>query len=297
MGLENNSEQPRRIVNFPMRGILPGRHVAVPLARENLDGLPPVSRYECRRSPEPIWVDGKLDEAVWQRVTWSESFVRIVTGDEASVETRVALLWDEQFLYVGYRVEDPDVRGTMGSYHDHIYMDDDDVEIFVEGDGYYYELGLNPINNFYELRWTWLENLVRDQRFAEIEQLLKLDDYLYYTAREGAQLGCVGDLNYHLKGLLTAVSIDGILNQSATADRGWTVEMALPWSSLQQVAGSRTFPPQAGDMLRMMGYRMRQARDAGPLSENEASTWGVVGSGNIHIPERWSEVVFSDEDA
>lgn len=288
---------PRRIANFPVRGTTPGYHLACPSGQAPHDHLPPVAQYECRRCAQPIAVDGSLSEAVWERVEWSEPFADISEGGEAKSETRLALLWDAEFLYVGYRVEDHDIRGTMGAYHDHIYFDDNDVEIFVAGEGYYYEIGLNPLNNMYELRWTWLEPLVAENRFAELEELLKLDDYLYYVAREGDHLGRIGDLDYHLAGLQTAVHIDGVLNQPQVRDTGWTVEMALPWKSLADIGGGRDMPPVSGDVLRIMGYRMDQLWDGEGGREHQASTWNAVGCGNIHIPERWSEVTFVDEVA
>ena len=294
---EKTTARPRRIANFPLRGATPGYHLACPSGQLPYDHLPPVARYECRRTAEAITVDGELDESVWQRVEWSAPFVGISEGERARSETRLALLWDDEHLYVGYRVEDHDIRGTMGAYHDHVYMDDDDVEIFVAGDGYYYEMGMNPLNNMYELRWTWLEPLVRERRFDEIDALLRVEDYLYYVTREGDRLGRIGDLNYHLSGLQTAVHIDGVLNQPRIRDTGWTVEMALPWRSLADIAGGRQMPPAVGDVLRIMGYRMDHVWDGGEAREHEASTWNAVGCGNIHIPERWSEVTFVDEEA
>jgi len=292
---DGTKAKPRRIANPPGDENSRGYHVVCPSGQAPYDHLPPVARYECRRTTEAITVDGKLDEGVWERVEWSTPFVDIADGEQAKSETRLALLWDDEYLYVGYRAEDHDIRGTMGEYHDHIYMRDNDVEIFVAGDGYYYEMGLNPINNMYELRWTWLEPLVREQRFAEIEALHRLDDFLYYIAREGDQLGRYGDLNYHLDGLQTAVHIDGVLNQPRIRDNGWTVEMVLPWKSLADVAGGRSMPPKHGDMLRITGYRMDHTWNGDVAREHQASTWSVVGCGNIHIPERWSEVTFVDD--
>ena len=212
--------------------------------------------YVCYRVEGPITVDGKLDEEAWSRVEWSAPFVREATGEEARSETRIALLWDDEYLYAGYRVEDHDVRAGMGSYHDHIYMKDNDVELFVGGDGYYFEMGVNPINNIYGLRWTWFEALVEQRRFGEIEELMHCMDYLYYEAREGDRLGRIGDLNWRLPGLRTAVHIDGTLNQPSLRDEGWTVEFALPWRGLASIAGRLRMPPRDGDTLRMMAYRM-----------------------------------------
>ncbi len=71
-----------------------------------LDGLPPVATYRCLRTAEPIVVDGRLDEPVWQRATWSAPFVKMDTGAPVSLDSRVALVWDDTCLYAAYRYED-----------------------------------------------------------------------------------------------------------------------------------------------------------------------------------------------
>ena len=289
------ANQKKRIANFGRWGDK-GLHQPCGSAQAPYDHLEPVQQYTCKRTAAPIVVDGRLDEDVWSRVEWSKPFVKIDTGGKARLETRISLLWDDEYLYVGYKVEDPDIRGTMGGYHDHIYIDDNDVEIFIAGEGYYYEMGLNPINNYYELKWTWLEPLVEQKRFAEIEEIMHKMDILYYEARVGDQLGRIGDLNWRLPGLQTAVHIDGVLNQSSLKDNGWTVEFALPWKGLSSIAGGLAMPPKEGDSLRMTGYRMDHFWDSEKPGAQEASTWSTIGCGNIHIPERWSVVTFSKEE-
>jgi len=119
-----------------------------------LDGLPPVATYRCLRTAEPIVIDGRLDEPVWQRVTWSAPFVKMDTGAPVSLDSRIALVWDDMYLYAAYRYEDHEIWGTHVEHHDHVYRNDSDAEIFVEGNGVYYELGVNPINTIYEVFWT-----------------------------------------------------------------------------------------------------------------------------------------------
>lgn len=278
-----------------------GSHVTIQKPDLSLrTDLPAPPRYVCKRTDTPIVIDGRLDEAVWQRVQWSDPFGDIEEGP-ATVSTRIALLWDDTSLYVGFQVEDHDVRGTMGDYHDHVYVQDDDVEIFFGGSELYYELGINPINNLYQLQWVWLEQLVRENRFDELEHWLTRDDFIYYRRRRHEPLGRIGDLNYTLPGLQTAVAIDGVLNNPAIEDRGWTVEIALPWAGLADAVGEDFAPPAPGDVRRMVGYRAHHDH-ADPERFGEAGatpweqqTWSVMGNSNIHNPERWAEVTFSDE--
>lgn len=267
-----------------------GRWVKVEQA--DLSTLPPVTTWECRKTTENITIDGRLDEEVWKRAKWSEPFCYIDSGEKTPLETRVALLWNDDYLFLAYKVEDPDIRGSMTGFNDHVYLKDEDVEIFFEGDGYYYEMGINPLNNTYQIRWTWIERLVNEKRFAELEELFKAPDYLYYLARKGEPIGRHADLNYQLPGFKHAVHIDGSLNCPEVKDKGWTVQFALPWSGLKEIAGGKQVPPKPGDSFRMMAYRAHHDREKQTV---KGWTWGVMGNDNIHIPERWNRVVFTDQ--
>lgn len=264
------------------------------LRQIDLSSLPPTKTWECLRTPEPITIDGRLDEAVWSRVKWSEPFGLIDTGGATAYETRVATLWDDECLYVAYKVQDRDIRATMTGFNAHVYMNDEDVEFFFEGDGYYYEIGLNALNVSYQIRWTWIAPLVREQRFSELQELFKAADFLYYLAREGEEIGRHADLNYQLPGCRHAVFIDGSLNCPDVKDRGWTVELALPWAGLTQITGGRSVPPRPGDSFRMTAYRCHHDRESRTA---KGWTWSIMGNDNIHIPERWNRIVFAGKDA
>ena len=43
----------------------------------------------------------------------STPFVDIVTGEPAWFDTRVAMLWDDDYLYFGFTAEETDVWGTL----------------------------------------------------------------------------------------------------------------------------------------------------------------------------------------
>jgi hypothetical protein len=261
------------------------------LAQVDLASLPPIKTWECRKTDATFRIDGRLDEQAWKDAGWSEPFGLIHNGESTPLETRIALLWNEEYLFAAYKVEDPDIRGTMTGFNDHVYFQDEDVELFFEGDGYYYELGINPINTSYQIRWTWIEPLIEERRYAELEELFKAPDYLYYLARDGERIGRHADLNYQLPGLRHAVYIDGSVNCPEMKDKGWTVEIALPWNSLKHIAGSRVLPPRPGDSFRMTAYRAHHDRANRSV---KGWTWSIMGNDNIHIPERWNNVVFVD---
>src|SRR5690606_23896050 len=70
----------------------------------------------------------------------------------------------------------------------------------------------------------------------------------------------IGYWNWDFPGLKTAVQVDGTLNDSTDTDRGWTVELALPWSGMTALAHAdqRSLPPRHEDIWRMDFSRFNQ---------------------------------------
>ena len=60
----------------------------------------------------PIQVDGRLDEPSWQRAEWTEDFTGVEGGTQGAsprLRTRVKLVWDDQFFYLGADIQEPHV--------------------------------------------------------------------------------------------------------------------------------------------------------------------------------------------
>jgi len=275
----------------------------------SLEGLPPVERMDCLRTKEPIRVDGKLDEPVWQRANWSRPFVKMDDGSEVSLSSRIALLWDDLNLYAAFRFEDHEIWGSHVEHHDHVYHRDSDAEIFIQGKDVYYELGVNPINTIYEVLWTWLEPVVDRWDAPTLTRLFSNERFLHFLPRRDERLGRIGETDWQLPGLKHAVHADGTLNCPEIRDREWTVEFALPWEGLK-VLGNPNTTPKPGDVWRIGASRCQhfrtdpskaQARRTGELPNPESKSidwsWNRHGYINMHIPERWSEVRFVDQIA
>ena len=273
----------------------------------DLSGLPPVCDYECLRVDETICIDGKLSEAAWQKVRWSEPFVQMDTGEAVTLESRIALLWDDDCLYVAFRYEDHEIWGTHVEHHDHVYHRDSDAEIFIDGNGGYYELGVNPINTIYEVLWTWLAPVVQRRDRIIMNRLFSAENGLYFLPRREETLGRFGETDWQMPGLRHAVHIDGSLNNPRVKDVGWTVEFALPWAELK-VLGNRHCPPKPGDVWRIGASRCQHFRQDSDDAESRVTgdmanpgksesvdwAWNRHGFVNMHIPERWSKVRFMD---
>jgi len=72
--------------------------------------------YVCHRVPHPIAIDGALSDPAWKRAPWSEDF-KDIEGDvkpAPPLRTRVKMLWDDTFFYVGARLEEHDLVAAFG---------------------------------------------------------------------------------------------------------------------------------------------------------------------------------------
>jgi len=240
--------------------------------------------YLCYRIEYPIDVDGVLSDSAWELVDWTENFVDI-QGDsmpEPVFATRVKMLWDDSYFYVGALLEEDHIWATL-TKRDAVIYHDNDFEVFIDPDGdthNYYELEVNALNTVWDL--------------------LLIEPY-----RDGGPAVDAWDI----QGLKTAVSLDGTLNDPTDLDENWTVEIAIPWEVLKQAAGCQT-PPVDGDQWRINFSRVEwqsEVKDSTYTKKIDPSTgktypennwvWSPQGLIKMHYPEMWGIVQFSEVPA
>ena len=109
------------------------------------DSLSPwkaVPPYIAQRIDGALIIDGRLDESCWRSATRSPRFADLVHATPGQYDTRAAVLWDDECLYVGYWVEEPHVEARH-TRRDALIYEDNDVELFIAGPDAYYELEIN----------------------------------------------------------------------------------------------------------------------------------------------------------
>lgn len=230
--------------------------------------------YACHRAKKAIRIDGRLDEAAWRETAWTESFVDIEgeAKPRPPLLTRVKMLWDDQYFYFAAELEEPHVWATL-TRRDSVIFHDNDFEIFLDPEGdtlNYYEIEINALNTVWDLQ------LDRPYR-----------------------LGGKADNGWNATGLKTAVSVMGTINNPQDKDRGWSVELALPWKDL--TGGVRPArAPREGDRWRANFSRVEWQHEiaAGRYSKVKGRpednwVWSPQGEINMHIPEKWGYVQFS----
>lgn len=257
------------------------------------------ARYTCYRAAGPIAVNGKLDAPSWQLAARSTPFVDIVTGEPAWFDTRVALLWDDDYLYFGFRAEETDVRGTLTARDSKIW-EENDLELFIAARDAYYEFEINALNTVYEVFWIWKDIHLpggpywgRPEFDSASRRTLVLDGVGGHVHQRGERWGF---LDWDFAGLKTAVHVDGVLNRRTHADRGWTAEVALPWKGLELLADGRSLPPKDGDVWRIDCSRFEKTGRHGEVLDPSAGwSWNRHGHYDSHIPEVFPYVTFSAE--
>lgn len=162
-------------------------------------------QYSCFRARYPIKIDGKIDDAAWKNAPWTDYFVDIEGGKKPQprFRTRVKMLWDDQYFYIAAEMEEPHVWGTLTA-HDSVIFRDNDFEVFIDPTGdtnNYFEFEINALNTGWDL-------------------------FLPKPYRHGGK----ADNSWEIPGLKTAVAVNGTLNNASDQDKGWTVELAFPWS-------------------------------------------------------------------
>lgn len=256
-----------------------------------------IPRYKAIRSGQAPLIDGKLEEEIWKDITRSSSFVDLIHGTPAHLDTRAAVTWDNQYLYIAYWLQEPDVKATLKERDAPIYTDND-AEFFIAGPDGYYEFEINAYGTIYEVLFFW-EDAFQKRGYSKMPEF----DRTKPGARPFNGVGLtnhprgkrIGFWNWDMPGLKTAVHVDGTINNSADADKGWTIEVAVPWQSLDILArgDGRSLPPKNGDVWRLDFSRFNTYKDpAAGKKDSGGWAWSSHGVWDSHVPECFTFIEF-----
>ena len=251
-----------------------------------------IARYTAYRVDTPPIIDGDLTKPCWKAAPRSDRFVDLISGEAASHDTRSAVLWDEDNLYLAFWVEEPSVTATL-TERDALIYTDNDVEVFIAGPDCYYEFEINAFGTVYEVFFIWDE--AYEDGFAGAPEFSKslpgaqpFNGVGYTTHPRGERTGF---WDWDFPGMRSAVAVDGKINDDTSRDRGWTVELAFPWAGMGPLARGRAVPPHDSDMWRISFSRFNQYK----ASDEDSSGWALSPHGiwDSHIPELFPFVTFS----
>ena len=213
-------------------------------------------RYEVRRAAAPVTIDGQVNAHEWSQASPAFEFIfpwEQQTG--AKQKTHARLLWDDTNLYVAYEVEDSDIVAQFTERDAWVYRDDT-VELF-----------LNVV-----------PSQIAGSYGIEVNVRGVMMDYFCSDAKYYIK-------GYQTEGVKIGIQIDGTLNKRDDKDRGWTVEMAIPWKNFADMAKV----PQAGTV-----YTANLNRWDGVEPNRRLSVWAdsKLSWPHPHAPAQFGDLVF-----
>ena len=252
---------------------------------------PPV--YFCPRAKGEFKLDGNIHKAFWENVPFTEPFVDISGPDFPTprFRTRAKMCWDNDNLYIAALLEGSEIWATI-TQRDRVIYYDNDFEVFMDPSSSthdYLEMEMNALNTQWDLMLT-------------------------RPYRDGGR----SVTGWDIKGLETAVHIDGQLNDPKAENRAWSVEIKIPFASVMETYSKEENPPElercypartaprAGEFWRMNFSRVqwhvsteggtyeRCTDERGKVLPEDNWVWAPTGLIDIHCPEFWSFVFFTE---
>ncbi|MDR3173025.1 MAG: carbohydrate-binding family 9-like protein [Treponema sp.] len=197
-------------------------------------------------------------------------------------QTRAKVLWDDGALYIGAELWGTELWGHI-TQRDAVIFRDNDFEIFIDPDSdthVYVEFEMNILNTVWDLLLT-------------------------KPYRDGGR----PITSFDIKGLESAVMVEGEINNPRSDNRRWTVEVRMPFESLLECRGQGALVPRPGDYWRLNfsrvqwpvdisegGYKKRLNPATGAPLPEDNWVWAPTGLVNIHYPELWGFLFFCRED-
>lgn len=244
----------------------------------------PPRHYICYRTAAQVDIDGLLNEKSWEAIPWSEDFIDI-EGNLKPLpysQTKVKLMWDDDYLYIGAWLEEPNLWATL-TERESVIFKDNDFEVFIDPDGdthNYYEIEVNALGTVWDLMLT----------------------------KPYSVLG-VPNSSWDIEGLKIGVHLSGTINNPADIDTCWTLEMAVPLNALCQSNESKIKPgPQEKWRInfsrvqwRLKTVEGKYIKSMNPISDSLLPelnwVWSPQWAINMHKPEYYGYLQFSDIEA
>ncbi|MEN8121404.1 MAG: carbohydrate-binding family 9-like protein [Bacteroidota bacterium] len=237
-------------------------------------------KYIAYKTSETLCIDGKLNEDEWNKAPWTNRFVDIqgYLKPLPGYETKLKILWDENYLYFGVWLEEPHIWATL-TERESIIFHDNDFEIFIDPDGdthNYIEYEINALGTEWDL---FMCKPYRDR--------------------------CAANSKWNIDGINAAIGIQGTINDPSDTDTGWVIEVAMPWKSLIEHSSSKKIPID-GEQWRMNFSRVqweidiitekyeKQKDKSGKNKPAQNWVWSPQGLIAMHQPETWGYVQFSE---
>ena len=237
--------------------------------------------YIVNKINDQINIDGKDDELAWSNAIYTDDFIDIEGDKIPSQKTNVKMLWDDKFLYVFAKLYENHIWGDITKRDEVIYYNND------------FEVFINPNDDVFS--------------YGEIEINALGTEWDLFLNRPYRLKG-KADSSWDINGLKSAVDMSGTLNDPNDLDDYWTVEIAIPLKEIEKLNTSRKDEKViSGDVWRINFSRVNwdfeinngvysRKKENGKYLPEYNWVWSPQGIINMHVPENWGYLVFSEND-
>ena len=235
--------------------------------------------YVAYKTSKEIIIDGDETDPAWEKAEWTTPFIDIEGVAKPKYNTQVKMLWDDKNYYILAKMEEPHVWANL-KQRDTIIFYNNDFEVFIDPDGYtqnYYELEINALNT------AW--DLFINKPYRENNTVLN---------------------DWNIDGLRSAVKVNGTINNASDIDKGWTLEIAIPWSVYKKSYFDDNVPKDKFWRVNFSrvnwqydivnGKYERKKDKEGKFLPEYNWVWSPMGVINMHEPEKWAYVYFSSKE-
>lgn len=235
--------------------------------------------YIAYKALDSIIIDGDDSDISWKNTEWTNYFIDIEGIKTPKYNTRVKMLWDDTYFYILAKLEEPHVWADIKK-HDAIIFHNNDFEVFVDPDGdshTYYEFEMNALNT------TW--DLFITKPYREKDNVVLND--------------------WETTNLKSAIKVNGTLNNPNDIDKGWMIEMAIPWAVYKTSYFHKNVPKDKFWRVNFSRVNWNHTINNGIYSRKKDKNekylpeynwvWSPHGVINIHEPEKWGYVFFSSK--
>ena len=237
--------------------------------------------YIVNKINDQINIDGKDDELAWSNAIYTDDFIDIEGDKIPRQKTNVKMLWDDKFLYVFAKLYENHIWGDITKRDEVIYYNND------------FEVFINPNDDVFS--------------YGEIEINALGTEWDLFLNRPYRLKG-KADSSWDINGLKSAVDMSGTLNDPNDLDDYWTVEIAIPLKEIEKLNTSgKDEKVISGDVWRINFSRVNwdfeinngvysRKKENGKYLPEYNWVWSPQGIINMHVPENWGYLVFSEND-
>lgn len=249
-------------------------------------------------------VDGKLNKEQWKLANWSNRFVDIIGNTPSIYNTQAAVLYSDEYLYIGFYCESPFPKADLTEDGSLLWFDSI-VEVMIDGGDTYYELQVNALNTTYEAFYIWKDAYKNNDVYRKQAEFDVLSDDVrifggnhdrtgkYFWNGSHPRGNRWAFLNYKMKNLQTAVYVDGTLNSDEKISNYVSYEIRIPWEDLKWLRNGEVNAPVSTEQVNIFLGRFENLTINGEIISHGTSIT-AIGSDDNHYPEKFTKFEYTN---